>query len=463
MSAPSTAVSDPAEVRARLLKRAQQAVEAALAAGADQAEAFTSSSEQDSVGLEKGDLQLARSQSAEALGLRVFSGARMGFGSTNQFGGDALTDLATEAVALARMAPEDPAQGLETCSALGSHGELVSADLWNEPTAGIVRRAGDLLELLRACDPRISLDSGSVGASRSSIAVASSAGAASAESDAALSYSLFGMAIDGDDVGGFDYTSDSTRKLAGFDESLALGVQRFGEGVLGNLGAGASETYRGPVLFRPEAFVELFLSPLIGAINAKAVQRGRSALASKLGESIGVDWLQLLDDPADLGLAGACAFDREGVPARPTPVVTDGRLKTFLHNAYTARVEGRQSTGHASGGTRSVPGIGCHGLCMAPGSGGTEDDLLRQLDRGLLVGRFSGSVDPVSGDFSGVAKSARWVAGGQIRRPVGETLLAGNAFELLGHLIAAGSTAERIGGSMRIPSVLVDQLSVTAG
>ena len=118
MSAPSIAVSDPTDVRARLAERSERAVEAALAAGADHAEAFSSASEQDSVGLEKGDLQLARSQSAEALGLRVFTGARMGFGSTNQFGGDALSDLATETVALARMAPEDPAQGLETCSCL---------------------------------------------------------------------------------------------------------------------------------------------------------------------------------------------------------------------------------------------------------------------------------------------------------------------------------------------------------
>ena len=83
--------------------------------------------------------------------------------------------------------------------------------------------------------------------------------------------------------------------------------------------------------------------------------------------------------------------------------------------------------------------------------------------RGLLVQRFSGSVDPASGDFSGVAKSARWVEEGEEQRSVRETLFSGNAFELLGRLIALSSTSEVVMGSAIAPWALIDDVSVTAG
>ena len=51
-------------------------------------------------------------------------------------------------------------------------------------------------------DDRLATEKASLSLNRGASAVFSSAGARAAESDAAISLSLFGMAIDGDDVGG---------------------------------------------------------------------------------------------------------------------------------------------------------------------------------------------------------------------------------------------------------------------
>ena len=102
-------------------------------------------------------------------------------------------------------------------------------------------------------------------------------------------------------------------------------------------------------------------------------------------------------------------------------------------------------------------------MVVAPGTGGDPQAMLAGLGRGLLVQRFSGSVDPASGDFSGVAKSARWVEGGVVVRPVRETLISGNAFDLLEKICALSSQAESLMGSGKAPWALVDELSVTAG
>ena len=197
--------------------------------------------------------------------------------------------------------------------------------------------------------------------------------------------------------------------------------------------------------------------------EGKPGRAGRSALADKVGRAIAHGMLDVRDDPTDAGLAGAGAFDREGQPTAAFQLVAEGRLAGYLYNGYAASVDGRESTGHAVGGSRSVPGLGAHALVVAPGSGGDADALRRELGRGLVIQRFSGTVDPTSGDFSGVAKSARWVEGGVEVRPVGETLIAGNAFELLGRLIALSSESPLLDGEARIPWALIDGVSVTAG
>jgi PmbA protein len=100
---------------------------------------------------------------------------------------------------------------------------------------------------------------------------------------------------------------------------------------------------------------------------------------------------------------------------------------------------------------------------VAPGGAGDLAALLRTLGRGLYVQRFSGTVDPTSGDFSGVAKSARWIEGGESVRSLRETLISGNAFELLKDAVTLGSVSERIMGYTRVPPAIVDRISVTAG
>ena len=85
------------------------------------------------------------------------------------------------------------------------------------------------------------------------------------------------------------------------------------------------------------------------------------------------------------------------------------------------------------------------------------------LGRGLYVQRFSGTVDPASGDFSGVAKSARWIEGGEVAFPVKETLIGGNVFDLLKRVLALSSRAERCSGEARAPYALLDAVAVTAG
>jgi PmbA protein len=453
---------DAEAAEADLLAKCDRLVERARALGADEAEACAAHFRSITVRFEKGDLKLAQVDRGTTIGLRVFRGGKMGFTSTNQSGDAALEGCAADAIALSKLAPADPFNALlpaQPAAPLALFDPEV-ADLGIERVVDIGR---GFVERSRAGDARISIDSAGVDATAAARAVATSRGVRASESDASLSLNVFGMAIDGDDVGGFHYTGDSIRRLAHLEAAGRACADEFSSVSLGNLGARPAESYEGPVLFAPDAFLEIFVAPLVAASSAIAVQRGRSPLAGKLGQTIAAPVLDVHDDPLDRELAGAGAFDREGQRCARYPIVERGVLRGYLYNTYAAAVEKRASTGHAAGTPRSVPGLGVHALVVAPGRGGSRADLERALGRGLYVQRFSGTIDPASGDFSGVAKSARWVENGAVAGPVRETLIAGNVFALLPRIAALSSSSERSSGEARAPYALVDGVAVTAG
>lgn len=462
-STDTTQVRDAARTASELSARAAQLCKRALDAGADQAEVYAVRAESIAVSFEKGDLKLSQVDDGSTLGVRVFKNGKLGFASTNQASDEALAGAARDALALCALNPPDDANRLPESRPAASPLDLIDPAIQTLGIEEVVDLGQRFLDRAVRHDPRLAVDKSSVELSFATHSLVNSEGVALSESDAALSTSIFGMAIDGDDVGGFHYTGDNVRRAALIEASLERCADEFAEVCLGNLNTGAAESYNGPVLFAPDAVLDLFVAPVVSAASAIAVQRGRSALAGKLGQAIGDASFQLLDDPTDLALAGAASFDREGQPIGAFPIVENGVLASYLYNAYAAAVEGRASTGHAVGGPRGLPGLGPHALSMAPGEGGDRDALLRTMGKGLYVMRFSGSIDPASGDFSGVAKSARWVEGGKLVRSVRETLISGNAFELLKRFVALSSTAPTLHGSARAPWALVDGVSVTAG
>jgi len=461
------AVKDGATTREhedRLLSACEALVGLALRAGAHEAEAFATRAEKSSASFEKGDLKLAHVDEGSSIGLRVFRDARLGFSATNQFDLESLEQVARNAVALATASPADPANRLPDVQRLEMLAPLVHPGLARLGIEEAVDYGHALVTRAQKHDARISVDGANSSVSRVAQAIHTSRGVRATESDAMVSLSISGMAIQGTDVGGFHYASDAVRDPARIEASLAALVDDFAGTAVGNLGAeSARGSYQGLVLFSPDALLDLFVAPVLGAASAIAVQRGRSALGKRLGERIGAPGFSIHDRPHDVDLAGAGSFDREGQPTRDFALLEDGWLRGWLYNGYAAAVENRLSTGHARGGARSVPSLGTHAIHVAAGSGGTREAILATLGKGLLVQRFSGSVDPASGDFSGVAKSSRWVEGGRVVAPVRETLLSGNAYQLLARIVSLGSRAERVDGGARAPWALVDGVNVTAG
>ena len=60
--------------------------------------------------------------------------------------------------------------------------------------------------------------------------------------------------------------------------------------------------------------------------------------------------------------------------------------------------------------------------------------MIKNIDQGILLARFSGGNPASNGDFSGVAKNSYYIENGKIMYPISETMVSGNIREMFENL-----------------------------
>jgi PmbA protein len=101
-----------------LLRLAERLVDAARRAGADAADAIAVRGVSQSIEVRDGVVEESERSEGDDLGLRVLVGKRQAVVSTNDMRADGADALAERAVAMARVAPEDPYAGLADAALL---------------------------------------------------------------------------------------------------------------------------------------------------------------------------------------------------------------------------------------------------------------------------------------------------------------------------------------------------------
>jgi PmbA protein len=442
-----------------LLATAEEAVAAALRQGADEAEAYASRTQSASIAFQNNDLKGASTDDETTVGVRVFVKKSLGFATANHPGG--IAAIAKEAVELARVSPPDRANGLPDPVPLPPWPvapDEALAGLGLEPLADL---AMAFLARARSKDPRISVDSGGLSADRVTRAIASSRGIRAVEEHATASGSLFGMAVDKDVVGSFDADGDAVRSAAELRPALDAAADRFAIKVMSALRSEKGASFRGPVIFSPEVVSEFLLSNLLAVLSAKAVRTGKSPLKDKIGSPVAARAFTLVDDAADPARCGTVGFDREGQPTARKVLVEQGVLRSFLYDSYEARVAGAKASGNARGGAASIPSIGAASPTV-PAGPTAFSQLCAEPARAVLVSRFSGSSNPITGEFSGVVKGGFLLEKGN-RTAIREVQISGNLYDALNSISGVSREVRLVDGNVHVPALRIDDVSITAG
>ncbi len=437
---------------------AHRLVAAALAAGADDADALAMRGEETSIAVRAGRLEEAGRAEAVDFGVRALVGRRQACVSASDAAPETIREVAARAVAMAREAPEDPFCGLlepEARGAAPSPADLALTDDAPPPSPEALEAAARAAEAAALAVRGVAqVDGATAGVSRSAIAIATSNGFSGgyARSSAGLSVSAIagaGTGMEGD----YDYAS--RRRWADLPDPAEIG-RRAGERAVARLGPRKAPKGAWPVLFDRRVAPSL-IGHLVAAANGAAVARGASWLRGRMGESVLPDWATLLEDPTLPGMPASRPFDAEGVAARPSAIVEGGVLRRWLLDAASARQLGLATTGNARRGVGSPPSPGATNLRLTPGTV-SRAALIAEMGTGLIVTSMLGSsVNATTGAYSRGA-AGFWVEGGEIVHPVSEATIAGSLPEMLRSIAAADDPDPWVANAA--PSLRVEGLVV---
>jgi PmbA protein len=434
---------------------AERLVAAARKAGADSADAVAVRSVSLGVEVREGALEESERAESDDLGLRVFVGRKQAVVSTNDVINADAAALAQRAVAMARVAPEDPFAGLADSALLAR--DIPDLDLVDPAAPDVAQLEKSAREAERAA-LAVKGVSKSGGASASfgigGMVLVTSGGFSGAYLTSR--HSLSAMAIAGEGTGmERDYEFSSALHAADLDAPDHVG-RVAGERTAKRANPRKVATKRAPVIFDPRVAGTL-VGHLASAANGASIARKASFLKDKMGETLFASGIRIVDDPLRRRGLRSHPFDAEGVAVRPLALIEGGALRSWLLDSATARELGLTTTGHAQRGVSSAPSPGATNLHLEPGTL-TPEQLIAETGEGFYVTDLIGSgTNLVTGDYSRGA-AGFWIENGKLGYPVSEVTIAGHLLDMFRTLTPANDLTFRYGTNA--PTLRVEGLTI---
>ena len=445
-----------------MIEIAESAVRSSKKLGVDEAEGFVQRQRVIEIVLERGEIQSERMKIRRGIGIRVIKDKRMGFAFASMLDQQTIQETCRDASKLASVSPRNPDWvSLPLPEKIPPSPEgLYDENLASLTLDEALNMVLEGYEAAKEADSQVSIDEGKLMVSSTEIAISNSHGISLYGKGTFISFYLICVAKEQGEASSFAYEYDVSRTLKDFS---ARGVGELAaKKALLSLGARRIKSFGGDVILSPEVASEILFAPLISNVNADNVQRGRSLWADKIGEPVSARSLTVIDDGLLPYGLGSSPFDAEGVPSQKTAVIENGILKSFLYDSYTANKVNKKSTGNAARESySSPPSISISNLLISPGTKSLEE-MISEVNKGIFVNRFSGNVSNESGEFSGVAKQAVYIESGEMKFPLRETMISGNAFESLNRIVAIGRDRRATMMSVYTPPILVEGVTIVS-
>ncbi len=416
---------------ARLTDRVAALVEAAKKAGADAADAVAVRGRSTSVSVRLGKVESTNSSEGDDVSLRVFVGKRVA--SVSATASSDPTTLAERAVAMAKVSPEDPYQGLADAELLAK--TVRDLDLYDATvvTADELREAALEAEEVALAVPGVT-NSGGSGAS------AGLGGLVLATSHGFVGHYLgsrFGRSasvIAGQGTGmERDYEYSSRLHFADLDSAEEIG-RKAGERAVRRLNPRKAKTGPVDVIFDPRV-ARGIAGHLAGAINGASVARKTSFLRDKMGKQVAAAGITVADEPMLVRGQASRPFDGEGVAGEKLLMVEKGVLNHWFLSTSAARELGLKTNGRGARAGSSVSPSSTN-LAIEAGDKSPEE-MIKSLKTGFYVTEvFGQGVDMITGEYSRGA-SGLWIENGELTYPVAEVTIASNLKDMFLRMVPA--------------------------
>jgi len=407
----------------------------AKAQGAETADAVMVKGISVSVAQRLGKLEgLERSEGGD-LGLRVFIGKKQAVVSSSDYSPQALDQLAERAVAMAKLAPEDPYCGIANPEQViqETGGDLEICTDWEPSEAVLTDWAERAEDAARAVEGVTNSEGAEASWGKTEIALAATNGFA--QTYGVSRNGLSASVIAGEGVGmerDYDYATSVFEEDLPSPEKIG---RTAGENAVKRLNPRKVESAQVPVIFDPRVSAGI-LGHLGGAINGNSIARGSSFLKDKMGARLFDSSITIVDDPHRKRGLKSKPFDGEGIANKRSNIIDRGKLTTWVLDLASARQLELETTGHAARGTGGPPSPSFTNLYMEPGKLSPKE-LMADIKSGFYVTELMGmGVNSVTGDYSRGA-AGFWIENGEILYPVSELTIASNLLDMFTNLTPA--------------------------
>lgn len=427
-----------------ILDAAELILEEIKAIGADEGETWVSRNVLTELYYELGKISMVRTVFSDKVSIKLLKDKRKGSTTLNSFEPEDIQLAVQEAWQAAQSAAPDEAEGIADLQ------ENLSFTTGEEKPDldGMVGQLDQLLKDVKQDFPKISFDSIGIEHLYSEKLYANTNGVRLSDWKGVYQLSNMFVAKDEDKSSSFNYfgtiyenpadrvcEAERVRRL--LDETQQQIVTEQFEG-----------SFTGDLVITPGCLEDFLYYIADTYLEDGALISGTSPWKDKIGEQIASPLVNLELAAEHPDLPGTSQLSGDGYVAENMPLIEDGVLKNFSLSRYGAAKTGLKRSANSGGS-------------YVFGNGETPlEELIASVEKGILLGRFSGGSPSPAGDLSGVAKNSFLIENGKVTKALSEVMIAGNLADMLRDTVAVSQEREN-SGYWLLPWIRVENVTIS--
>ena len=424
---------------------ASYALEAMTKAGADKASCSVAQGRKDEFNIEAGKFSLLRTLFDDSLSLKAICGNKKGVTVVNKLDKDSVDKAVEDCIALAKLATPDEAEDI----AEKVENKSFDLSIGGSNMDQLFNRTKDFLEQVNDEYPKIILEGVVSEFNSGKITYVNSKGVEFNKDSESYGFSAMFSAKDGEKSSSFNGYGATIASLDKPFLDLGMGRTQLEESVKSLDTRMVDEKFVGKIIVTPHCEDMIWGTIFDCFLTDRPLVEGTSRWKDALGTIVADKKLTMRLAPLHPSVVAGERFTADGFESQNADIIKDGKLESFALSLYGANKTGNKRAKNTA----------YYNLEVATGEKKLAD-MIKGIDRGILLNRFSGASPSPSGDVSGIAKNSFLIENGKVTDALSETMVSFNIVDILKDIPAISS--ERITtGSTILPWCCFDGITIS--
>jgi len=398
---------------------AQYALDALKKAGADKAACRLTQGRKDEFNVEANKFSLMRTLFDDGLTLKVIKENRKGVTHINKLDRASVDQAVADCISLASSALPDEAEDI----AEKIENKTFDQNIGGSDMGKLFSRSKEFIEQLHDEYPKIVLESMTTDFNSGKTTYVNSNGVEFNTNTEHYMISTMFTSKDGEKSSSFNIFYACLNSLAVPFMDIDMHRTLLSESEQSLDPRLVEEKFIGKIIVTPACYDMIWQTLLDCFLSERFLIEETSRWKDALGTKVADSKLTLRAAPFHPDIIAGERFTTDGYESRDFDFIQNGVLKSFDLSLYGSRKTGKPRSLNSSHWITEV----------VPGDTPLEE-MIKGVDRGILLNRFSGASPGPSGDVSGVAKNSFLIENGAVTGALKETMVSFNLADVLGKI-----------------------------